>query len=133
MRDESRPHVGTNDWRVAHEALARLAKLRAGLDWEEGRALLCARRADAHRQLGYGSFAEYIARLFGYPPRWTAERLRVAGALERLPQIDQSLGGADVNWSTAPELARGATPETEHPGLERARGRTGRAVERPVA
>src|SRR5258707_12061778 len=48
------------DWRRAHEGLTRLAKCRAQLDWEEGRALLDALRTGAHRHLGFGSFGEYI-------------------------------------------------------------------------
>jgi hypothetical protein len=54
------------DWMRAHAALSRLAKARALADAEEGRWLLAARRAAAHVHLGFGSFAEYIERLFGY-------------------------------------------------------------------
>src|SRR5258706_6505712 len=79
------------DWRCAHEELSRLAKCRARLDWEEGGSLLFALRSGAHLHLGFASFAEYVERLFGYKPRWTAERLRVAEALERLPELEQSL------------------------------------------
>ena len=47
-------------WRRAHEELLRLAKKRAGLDFEEGRWLLRAFRAGAHVELGLGSFNEYV-------------------------------------------------------------------------
>ena len=47
-------------WRVAHEQLGRLARRRAGLDAEEGRWLLVARRERVHSRLGYGSFGEYV-------------------------------------------------------------------------
>src|SRR5688572_33321892 len=47
-------------WLDAHEGLVRLARKRAGLDFEEGRLLLCAWRGEVHARLGYGSFAEYI-------------------------------------------------------------------------
>ncbi|HXK19855.1 MAG TPA: hypothetical protein VNG33_18725, partial [Polyangiaceae bacterium] len=46
----------TSDWRAAHEALTRLARQRAGLDFEEGTWLLAAQRAAVHARLGYGSF-----------------------------------------------------------------------------
>jgi hypothetical protein len=70
-------------WQAAHEALTRLARARAGLDFEEGEKLRAAERACVHERLGYGSFGEYIERLFGYSPRLTLEKLRVAEALER--------------------------------------------------
>src|SRR5690349_15562276 len=73
------------DWHSAHEALQRLAKKRSGLDFEEGRWLLAALRAGTHLRLGYGSFAEYVERLFGYGARATQEKLRIAEALEELP------------------------------------------------
>jgi len=55
-----------SDWRRAHEELSALAKTRAKLDWQEGRAMLQALRAGAHRALGFASFSEYIGRLFDY-------------------------------------------------------------------
>src|ERR1051325_8200901 len=55
-------------WQRAHEELVRLAKKRAGLDFEEGRWLLAAFRSGTHVRLGYGSFLEYTQRLFGYGP-----------------------------------------------------------------
>ncbi|HWP04188.1 MAG TPA: hypothetical protein VNN72_00540, partial [Polyangiaceae bacterium] len=57
---------GDASWRQAHEALVRLATERAGLDFDEGRALLRARRSGAHVRLGFASFLEYTERLFGY-------------------------------------------------------------------
>ena len=51
--------------------------LRGALD----EALLQAHRAGAHLRLGYASFYEYTERLFGYGPRLTQEKLRVAEAL----------------------------------------------------
>ena len=55
------------DWQVAHAALLELARSRAGLDFDEGRWLLSARRSQVHARLGYGSFTEYIERLFAGP------------------------------------------------------------------
>jgi 5-methylcytosine-specific restriction endonuclease McrA len=121
------------DWQAAHDALVRLARTRAGLDFEEGRWLLAAQRARAHERLGYGSFLEYVERLFGYAPRVTQDKLRVAEALETLPQLTQALRDGQASWSCARELTRVATPATEHAWLERARGRTVREVEKLVA
>ncbi len=71
-------------WQKAHEELVRLATKRAGLDFEEGLGLLRAHRSEAHRHLGYASFHEYTERLFGYGPRLSQEKLRVAETLEEL-------------------------------------------------
>jgi hypothetical protein len=122
-----------SDWQAAHEALLRLARSRAGLDVEEGQWLLAAHRSRAHERLGYGGFVEYIERLFGYAPRLTYERLRVAEALETLPEIAQALRDGAVSWSCVRELTRVATPETENTWLAGARGRTAREVEKLVS
>jgi hypothetical protein len=122
-----------SDWQAAHDALVRLARTRAGLDFEEGRWLLAAQRARVHDRLGYGSFLEYVARLFGYAPRLTQDKLRVAEALETLPQLAQALRDGKASWSCARELTRVATTDTERAWLERARGRTVREVEKLVA
>jgi hypothetical protein len=92
-----------------------------------------ALRSRTHTKLGYASFAEYIERLFGYSPRWTAEKLRVAAALETLPTLRRALGAGDIPWSVARELTRVAIPETESNWLDAARDRTARDVERLVA
>src|SRR5882672_4498528 len=91
-------------WLRAHEALSRLAKERAAADAEEGRRLLAALRTAAHVHLGYGSFGEYVERLFGYKPRSTQEKLRVAQALEELPVAAQALETGELSWSAVREL-----------------------------
>ncbi len=70
------------DWQRAHAELTTLARTRAGLDAAEGRWLLTAFRLGCHARLGYGSFREYVGRLFGYDGRLIREKLRVAEALE---------------------------------------------------
>src|SRR6187399_1912508 len=120
-------------WRQAHEELVRLATERAGLDLEEGRWLLRAHRAGAHLRLGYASFLEYTERLFGYGPRLTQEKLRVAEALEDLPKTARDLQTGAISFSLARELTRVATRSTEQQWLEAARGRTVREVEHLVS
>jgi HNH endonuclease/RuvA, C-terminal domain len=120
-------------WQQAHEALVRLAKARAGLDFDEGERLLEALRARAHERLGFGSFVEYVERLFGYAPRLTHDKLRVAEALQELPELGRALYEGQASWSCVRELSRVATRETEHAWLEAARGRTVREVERRVS
>ena len=117
----------TASWQQAHEALLRLAKARAGLDFDEGERPL------EYERLGFGSFVEYVERLFGYAPRLTHDKLRVAEALEELPELGKALREGQASWSCVRELSRVATPETEQAWLEVARGLTVREVERRVS
>ena len=131
-------HVDTSspvppEWQLAHTELQRLARTRAGLDWEEGQWLLRALRAGAHVRLAFGSFAEYAARLFGYSGRFTSEKLRVAEALTELGELSQALRDGVLNWSAVRELTRVATPSTEAEWLEVARGRSAREIESLVS
>src|SRR5688572_10264575 len=132
-----RPEPATNDmgedWQRADRELRRLARLRAGLDFEEGRWLLAAWRAGVHVRLGYGSFREYIERLFGYSARLVQDKLRVAEALEGLPELTRALESGRACWSVLRELTRVATPETEGEWLAAAAGRTVRDVEQLVS
>ena len=121
------------DWQHIHNELSRLSKTRAHLDWEEGTWLVRAARCAVHLRLGYASFAEYIERLFGYRPRWTEERVRVAEALEHLPVLAQALRDGAISWSVVRELTRVASPENESDWLRAATGRTCRDVEELVA
>jgi hypothetical protein len=122
----------TIDWKSAHSELVRLA-LHASLDWDEGRWLVAALRFGAHLKLGYASFVEYVERLFGYGSRLTQEKLRVAEALEELPELDASLQNGVLNWSAVRELTRVATQTTEKRWIDAARGRSARDVERLVS
>jgi HNH endonuclease len=117
----------------AHEALSRLARQRAAADAEEGRWLLCALRSAAHVHLGHASFSQYIERVFGYSPRSTQEKLRVAEALEQLPRLARSLETGALSWCAARELTRVAVAATEQAWLDAAQGKTTREIEALVA
>jgi hypothetical protein len=121
------------DWKHAHAELVRLAALRASLDWDEGCSLLSALRFGAHLKLGFGSFVEYVERLFGYRPRFTQERLRVAEALEELPELGRALRDGELSWSAVRELTRVATLTTEQSWIAAARGRSMRDLEKLVS
>ncbi len=112
------------EWEQAHLELSRLAKQRAAADAEEGHWLLCALRSAAHVFMGFGTFNEYVERLFGYSARSTQEKLRVAEALEELPTMADALRSGELNWSAVRELTRVALPETEHDWLSVAAGKT---------
>jgi hypothetical protein len=91
--------AGECEWVLAHRALSRLARQRAKADAEEGRWLLRARRAATHLHMGFGSFAEYIERSFGYCARTTHDKLRVAESLESLPALSEALESGALSWS----------------------------------
>lgn len=120
-------------WQAAHEALVGVRRERAGLDFREGQCLLAARRAGAHREMGYASFAEYVERVLGYGPRVTFDKLRVAEALESLPRLSRGLRDGALSFSQVRELTRVATAETEQIWLERAKFCTARQVEKLVS
>ena len=122
-----------SDWLRAHEALSRLARERAMADAEEGRWLLTALRSATHVHLGFGSFGEYVERMFGYGRRSTQEKLRVAEALEQLPALVRALGDGALSWCAVREITRVAVPETERAWLEVANGKTVRQLEDLVA
>src|SRR5688500_2859026 len=121
------------EWARAHEALSKLRLKRAAHDAEEGMWLLRAFRAGTHVYFGYASFGEYIERLFGLRRRATAEKLRVAEALEGVPELTEALRSGELNWSAVRELTRVAVPETEREWIAAARRRTAREVERLVS
>jgi hypothetical protein len=121
------------DWTKAHETLLRLARERTELEGREGSALLLAMRARVHAHLGYGSFVEYVERLFGHSPRTTMDKLRTAEALETLPELEHALAQGELTWSATRELARIATPTTEREWLAASKGKTVRDIERLVA
>jgi hypothetical protein len=125
--------VGESEWVGAHRELSRLAALRARCDAEEGRALLRALRSGAHVHAGFGSFAEYVERLLGYRGRLTYEKLRVAEALERLPELSTALESGALHWSAARELTRVAAVETQAAWLDVVRGKSLRQIEALVA
>ncbi|MEO8185135.1 MAG: HNH endonuclease signature motif containing protein [Deltaproteobacteria bacterium] len=127
------PGETRTSWQVAHAALSRLARERAAADAEEGRWLLAAQRSAVHVHLGYGGFSEYIERLFGYKPRSTQEKLRVAQSLEDMPALAQALARGELSWSAVRELTRVAVSETEREWLDFARGKTLRQLEQVLA
>lgn len=102
-------------------------------DAEEARWILVAARARTDRRLGFASFSEYLERLFGYSLRRAREKLRVAQALEVLPETMAALAAGAIHWSCARELTRVAIAETEHAWLEAARGASMREVEELVS
>jgi hypothetical protein len=134
--EEEVAHVGRGrgpSWRDAHQQLQRIAKGRAALDADEAKWLLVARETGAHRELGYGSFTEYLERQLGYAPRTARERIRVAERLAALPQLRAALARGETTYSAVRELTRIAEPENEADLIAQAKGKTVREIEDLVA
>jgi hypothetical protein len=121
------------DWRLAHARCEAVARRAAALDREIGRALLDADRASVHVYLGYGGIIEYGERQFGYAPKITQERLRVAGALESLPLLDQALEAGRLCYSAVRELTRVAVADTEAEWIAAAANKAVREIEELVS
>src|SRR5688572_8099843 len=119
-------HVG---WQDADQELRRIAAIRTGLDVEEARWLRVAARTAVHRHYGFATILEYMERILGYGPRAARERLRVAEALEVLPETDEALASGRISYSAARELTRKVNRETEGAWLRMTAGCSLRDIE----
>ena len=123
----------TLDPREIHEYLCALARDDAARDVIRGEWLLKGLVARVWIPLGYGSFNEYAERTFGWGPRTTEARLRVAECLRELPAIREALYRGRLTWSAVREVTRVAVPETELEWLAAIEGKIVREIERMVA
>lgn len=119
-------------WQSVDDALREISKRRGALDGLEARWLREALRVKIWRELGYVSMADYLERRLGYAPRTASDRVRVAMALEDLPQIAKALEGG-LPHSAVRELTRVATRENEKTWLDAARGKSVHEIEELVS
>jgi hypothetical protein len=133
VSQESAVRTARPTWDEIDRRLRGIAARRAGLDLEEARWLLVARREELHRHLGYARLEEYMERVLGYGPHAAAERLRVADALVELPETRAAIEAGELHYSAVRELTRVMIPETESAWLDAARGRSLREIEPMVA
>src|SRR5690606_9789505 len=110
--------VGMTEPAVVHETLVSMAVDRASSDYELGRWLVAAHGLRVWGLAGYGSFGEYVERLFGFSRRMAHERLRVGLALETLPQLADALKAGELSWSVVRELSRVAIEDNEDKWIE---------------
>jgi len=120
-------------WEEVDGVLRSIAKRRAALDVEEARWLRRAEEIELWRELGMVSMIDYMERALGYGPHNAKERLRVAHALEELPQMEAALERGEVSFSAVRELTRIVVPETEEVWLAHVEGKNLRQVEDLVA
>ena len=124
---------GEHEWQTIDRELRALAKQRSALDADEAQLLVHAMRVEVWRQLGMASLHEYLERVLGYSPRQANERVRVATALEDLPELADALANGELHFSAVRELTRVATRATEQTWLDATRGNNLRQIEQAVA
>ncbi len=110
--------------RPASEVHAALQRALAELSRAHRGAVLCfaevvARRL--YRELGYPSIHHYAAAALGFSPSRTAQFLRLAEALNRLPLLREEIAAQRIGWTKAVVVAAIATPRTESLWLAEAR------------
>ena len=124
---------GEREWQRIDRELRALARRRSALDADEIQLLACAMRIEIWRQLGMASLHEYLEHVLGYSPRQATERMRVATALEDLPELADALANSELHFSAVRELTRVATRETEQAWIDATRGQNLRQIEQAVA
>ena len=125
--------VQCGDGERIHRTLKRIANARALLDAREAAALRESHRIRLWEQFGYTSMVDYMERELGFTARSAVERLRVANAIEVLPQVEAALEQGALSFSGARELARIVTPETQEAWLEATQDKNVRQIEELVS
>jgi len=120
-------------WQDIDRDLRALAKRRGRVDADEARLLCSAVRIEVWRERGKASLLEYLEEVLGYGPRAASERVRVALALDELPELASALASGELSYSAIRELTRIATPGTECEWRDHARGKNLRQIEDAVA
>jgi HNH endonuclease len=124
-------------WSVAdpvtlHEALLRGARWRSALDADELAQLRRAKQVRLWRDHGYATMTEYLESELGYAPRTITERIRVAEALEALPELEDALAAHEIAFSAVRELTRVVSPEKQRAWLDHVKGKNLRQIEEAV-
>jgi hypothetical protein len=122
-----------HSWQDIDHALRELARCRSALDADEARLLCIAIRAEVWRAVGKGSLLEYLEDVLGHSPRNARERVRVARALDKMPELADALATGVLHWSAVREITRVATPLTVDDWIADARDKNLRQIEELVA
>src|SRR5262249_45892284 len=121
------------NWQEIDRDLRAIAKRRGALDAEEAQLLSAAARDEIWRELGKASLLEYLEEVLGYGPRAAKERVRVALALDEMPELADALAAGELSFSAVRELTRVATRDTERAWIDAARGKNLRELEHAVS
>src|SRR5678815_438363 len=122
------------DVEAVENALIRIGRQRAALDAEEASWLREAERVEVWNGRGLPNAIAYLEQVLGYAPRTAKEKLRVARALEALPELTAALAAGTLHYSAVRELTRVVTPATERAWIAAARTKTNlRGIEELVS
>jgi len=119
----------------ASEIHARLQAALSELQRAEKNAVLLfgeILRRKLYRDLGYSSIQVYAAEALGFSPSKTSQFVRLAGALEELPQLRRSVAAGELGWTKAREVAKVATPASEEQWIAEAERSSSRKLEQTV-
>ena len=122
----------TPRWKLIDRQLRTIAKRRGALDCDEAMLLCEAARHEVWRRVGNLSLFEYLEEVLGYGPKSARERIRIATALEEMPELADALASGELSYSAVRELTRVATPDTEREWIDAVRGKNLRQVEELV-
>ncbi len=119
----------------ATEVHSRLKDALVELQRAEKNALLwfseIARRK-LFRELGYSSLQMYATEALGFSQNKTGQFIRLAGVMEELPVLRESVTRGEIPWTKAREVAKVATPRTEKRWVAEARRSSNRELEKKV-
>src|SRR5215467_15850665 len=111
-----------------------IAELAVHLEAATARLLDLIRKFDARGgwNNGFRSCVAWLSWRVGFAPGAAREHVRVARALETLPQLSQVLARGELSYAKVRALTRVATPETEARLLKVGKAGTAEHVERIV-
>ena len=89
-------------------------------------------RRKLYQDLGYSSIQAYAAEALGFTPSKTSQFVRLAGALEELPQLRRSVASGELGWTKAREVAKVATLKSESQWIAEAKQSSSRSLEQKV-
>jgi hypothetical protein len=115
---------GRAAWRDLDGRFRSLHKRRGSIDHEELGLIREAIAVQLWRELGMVSIREYLERRMGYTPGVASERVRVAEALDAMPELDTALAAGELSFSAVREITRIATRRTERAWLAACRGKS---------
>jgi hypothetical protein len=84
-------------------------------------------------EMGWPTMIAYMEARLGYTPKVATERLRLAWALEQMPEVAEALDGKALGYAGARELTRVATPRTAAAWVKACEGKTVREIEELVS
>jgi len=129
------PDANLRRWRAWEELEAKITELWGHLNAATYRFLTLVAEFDreqAYERHGLVNTAQWLNWQCGIGPVAAREKVRVARALEQLPEISQAFEKGEISYSKARAMTRVATPANEHVLVHIARYGTASHVEKLV-